>query len=316
MANVEPTRAAHVTSRRAELVARRYLFLLLLVPLVAYIFPFVAERFSPLNSLSVSSWGYVLDYGYGRDNEKADIVVFGDSTAIYDIDTVRLSRNLGRKVITLPGTFGSLPVTGDSTLRRYLAGNPAPRLIVFYFAPWNLDVGSTANGWSYEGDEQVLRHDGLGEVWRLAVKHPQDMLAFPLRFYVTPSKMTLTGLRKAPELKVLQGHVVYPHLDSLKQSCSLPSTAMTERKAQFVLKLKSAFTSQRTKTLVYLAPIPNCKFASTVQGVRYPGLDAAPPVILPYQKFANDPFYAHVLAPFESEATDLLAGAIRKSLGN
>ena len=313
---MEATRAPHVTSHRAELVARRYLLLLLLVPLVAYIFPFVAERVPPLNSLSVSFWGHILDYGYGRDNEKADIVVFGDSTAIYDIDAVRLSRELGRKVITLPGTFGSLPVTGDSTLRRYLAGNPAPQLIVFYFAPWNLDVGSTANGWSYEGDEQVLRHDGLGEVWRLAVKHPQDMLAFPLRFYVTPSRMTFAGQGKVPKVQVQQGHVVYPHPESLKENCSLPSTAMSERKGEFVLKLKSAFTSQRTKTLVYLAPIPNCKFASTVQEIRYPGVDAAPPVILPYQKFADDPFYAHVLAPFESESTDLLGAAIRKSFGN
>ncbi len=157
----EPEVAPHVTSTSAESVGRHYLLCLLLVPLLGYLFPFIAESVSPLNNRSISQWGQILDYGYNLNNENADIVIFGDSSALYGIDTPLLSQQLGMKVMNIPGSVGSLQVTGDSMLQRYLEGNRPPRLIVFYFTPGNLDFMSMQSSFSYEGDEQILRHESL-----------------------------------------------------------------------------------------------------------------------------------------------------------
>ena len=133
LSTVESAIAPHATSRSAERIGLRYLAILFIIPLAAFIFPYVAERSQFLQDATLSRLGQVLDYSYRATNQNADVVVFGDSAALYNIDPARLSASLGLKVINLPNTRDSLVVAGDETLRRYLRNNRPPRLIVLYF---------------------------------------------------------------------------------------------------------------------------------------------------------------------------------------
>jgi hypothetical protein len=312
---VEQEVAPHVTSTSAESVGRHYLLCLLLVPLLGYLFPFIAESMSPLNNRSISQWGQILDYGYNLNNENADIVIFGDSSALYGIDTPLLSQRLGMKVMNIPGSSGSLQVTGDSMLRRYLAGNRPPRLIVFYFTPGNLDYMSMQSSFSYEGDEQILRHESLAGWIQLARRRPEDVFLFPFRFYMTPSKLTrFFDPGRLGKIEVKQGHTPITGAVVQTKNCSLPEKSFLQADTKSVQELVKNFSSAQTRTLVYLAPLPRCQHSSEIAAVHYPGIDAQPPAVLPSEGFERDEFYVHPLGSTTASVTDLLANRIQ-SLG-
>ena len=193
----------------------RYLAYLFIVPVLAVILPFVAERAEPLQGISASRFGRVLDYSYKSSRLDGDVVIFGDSSAMYGIDTVRLSGELGLRVINLPGTMGSLPVTGDLPLRKYLAFNRSPQLIVFYFTPWNLNALQSENQYSYEGDEQILRHGTVRDLWHLARTRPQDLIEFPMRFYSVPRGLEVDRPPAGPGARGSFLHEVYALLHGL-----------------------------------------------------------------------------------------------------
>ena len=73
----EEVRAPHATSRLTEHLSRRYLASFLILPVLALVFPFVAERAKPLQNLSASYFCRLLDYDYETAGENADIVLFG-----------------------------------------------------------------------------------------------------------------------------------------------------------------------------------------------------------------------------------------------
>ena len=114
----EKARASHATSGLAERVSRRYLAYLLVLPVMAFIFPFFAERAPFLERHSASTWATVLDYSYTSAGENADVVLFGDSSAVYGPDTAEISRQLGMKVINLPQSMGTLPITQELPIKR------------------------------------------------------------------------------------------------------------------------------------------------------------------------------------------------------
>ncbi len=286
-----------------------------MIPVLGYVFPFFAERVAPLDRWSVSHFGQILDHGYGLAGQNADIVVFGDSSAIFGVDTVRLSRQLGLKVINIPGTLGTLPITGDRTLRLYLAGNRPPRLIVFYFTPWNMDFNELKEAATYEGEEQMVRHEPLRVLAAQAVHSPEHLFEFPFQFYVVPSRLTsFTDEEQFRPVQVVQGHSAYVGTAALPGDCVLPESLIHQTSTRSVQQLVHTFTTAQTRTLVYLAPLPDCRGASEVAAAQYAGVDAAPPVILPSTDFADHDRYVHALAPAEDTTTDLLQQAVQKAL--
>jgi hypothetical protein len=311
----DSARAQHVTSGRAERAGLSYLLCCLLVLLLLYLFPLVAERQPTLKRLSLSQHGEGLDHSYGLDGDNADVVIFGDSSAMSGVDTDRLSQELGLKVTTLPATAGSLSVTGTLTLRHYLAGNRPPRLIVCYLAPWNLDFDRQPHSLSYEGVELVLRHESLRTIVDLTLRHPQEFFTFPIRFYAVPNRLNpFSDKAQFIPAPIFRGYSPHGGDDHLATGCSISYFQLHRQATQSVQTLVRDFSSAQTRTLVYLSPLPDCLLVGDVVAVHYPGIDAQPPVVLPVADFAADDSMVHVLASHSAVSTDLLSDAIRRSL--
>ena len=89
---------------------------------------------------SGSTWAPTLDYAFQTAGQNADVVIYGDSTALYGVDPLQMEKDLGLKVINLPNTMGSLPVVDDLSLKQYLAQNRPPKMIVFYMSSLEFEL--------------------------------------------------------------------------------------------------------------------------------------------------------------------------------
>ena len=142
-----------------------YLLAVLAVSVVLYPLPFYLVRLP-----SYLQWNRTLsfrpmEFSFKAVGQNADVVIFGDSTASNGIDPSRMSAALGTKVVVLPNNLGELNVIDDLPLRRYIKADRPPRLIVFYFAPWNFDYRrDPVIVPTYDGLEMLMRHGAPGEI--------------------------------------------------------------------------------------------------------------------------------------------------------
>ena len=182
--NAPSTEAEPLEMPEPRRVLRRYLLWLAAVPLFVYFFGFALVRMPGFERWGGSLYGPSLDFGFAASGVDADVVIFGDSSALYDLRPLEMSAALGIKAINIPNTLGSLPVTDDMALRHYLNTNKPPRLIVFYFSAWNLDYSRHEDlHLIYEGEEMLARHGSVSQIFRFARRRPDGPLLFPLEMY-------------------------------------------------------------------------------------------------------------------------------------
>jgi hypothetical protein len=303
--------AEHVTSRRAEHTAFRYLLAFLFIGVVIYLLPLLAERIPALQPYSASEWGFTLDHGYDLHHTNADIVIFGDSSALYGVDTPRLSTQLGMKAINLPQSIGSLVVSGDLSLRKYLAVNRPPRMIVFYLAPWNRDFGSASDEYSYEGTEQVLRHATNAELLHLLRNKPDQLILFPLRFYLVHSALTSLWVVDGPHLPVHDGFVSLPAsvMGPMHGRCTIAPQLLRVTSDRSLQQMLSTFSRAGTQLVTVLAPVPRCDGVDQLSA-RF----GAALTVLPPQYFSNDGLLVHTLAGYTDQTTDRVATILQAGL--
>ena len=296
----------------ASTLARRYLRTCLLLCALLYCLPFALLRTPSFERWVGSPFGPALDYGYTLQHQNADILLFGDSSAAVGLDPLQLSRALNLTVINLPNTGASLQVVGDQVLRRYLQHNRAPRLIVFYFVPWNLDYAHQPRGpIVYEGEEVLFRHGSRQDVVAYVRHHPADVFRFPLLFYsINPiAAARAVWHHRHPVQAVAASHGYadpMAHYPSLAEPCTLPPTVLSDPSHQTIEDLLRTYTTPQTRTLLYLAPIPACTNASALTSRFYPVLHAAASRTLPVVDFKSDVTYAHVRPNAVSEVTAAL----------
>jgi hypothetical protein len=308
---VEPEIAPHVTSRSAEHVAMKYLMILLSVGIVMYLLPFLMERLTVFQPFSVSDWGNVLDHSYNLAGTDADIVIFGDSSALYGIDTPRLSAELGLRVINLPQSIGSLVIMGDLPLRRYLSQNKTPRIILLYMTPWNRDFNAVPDVHAYEGTEQLVRHGTASELRHLLRTRPREILSFPLSFYLVGSSSTRLwnpgGIHFTPN----DGFLPYRSTIAgpIAGDCAIPPQLLNLTSDRTLQQLQNSFRPTGARIVTMLAPIPNCAGAKQIANRLGASL-----MVLPSYDFADDTFLVHPIASHSAETTDRVAAELRKWL--
>ncbi len=303
--------APHATSRLAERNSLKYLAALAIIPLVLYVLPFFALRTGVMKDWTLSYWGEILEHGYRLNSQNADVLVFGDSTATYDVDTPRISRDLGLKVINIPNTVTTLSVLYDETLRRYLAGNKPPRLIIFFISSWDTDFSHMPTDRVFEGLEMMIRHDSWGEIFAYARRKPANIALLPFLFYSNGSRLSqMLRLQPHRTATVEAGHVNLVE-KPLAAKCVIEDVRLRPHSDSSIAELAASYNSGSTRTIVYLAPVPNCENARGVQKFLHPQLSVAPPVVLPADYFANDGWQAHMLASHISIPTDELEARIK-----
>ncbi len=296
----------------------RFLCLTLLFVVLGFVAAFPLVRSSLYPKWRDRQWGPMLDFAFRPGGEDADIVIFGDSSAFIGIDPRILNAQLGLKTILLPNTIGSLPITGEIPLDRYLQHHARPRLLVLYFSPWNLDYTRAKEVFLFEGEEMIFRNGTWEECAAFAVRHPFETMVFPFRLYNTYAAGIFRTLRHpsspAPTLAGASGHMddtdPFPKLQA---SCKIPEAFLKQRGVSSIEALAAKY-SGTVPVMLYLAPVPGCHGATAVTHWSFP-LHAAAPEVLAPGEVVGDRWFAHVKPAFVPVSSHLLAQAIGQRLG-
>ncbi|WP_157477180.1 hypothetical protein [Granulicella tundricola] len=296
----------------------RYIALLGFSAIVLYLLPFVINKMPGYDRRFGTFFGPLLDYGYSANDVNADIVVFGDSSAVFGFDPVQVGNALNLKVINLPNTLGSLAVTQDDVLRGYLKHNKAPRLIVFYFAPWDLDFNAGKPKENlFEGEDILLRTAPASEIITYFRHYPLHLLNYPLEFYssVVQNSLVTFAHHTSGQAQIVarHGHADVPaHAPSLSEDCSLPTALTNPVGSDTVDRFINSYRSQATQTWLYISPIPNCRNAQLITNRSYRGDLTSSPAALDPTFFALD--YTHVRAPGVPQSSEIFTQALTKAL--
>jgi hypothetical protein len=299
-----------------------YLLKVLGVLAVLYVIPFCLARSSFYDRWNPSFFARPLNYAFTTAGENADVVIFGDSTALFGVNPSLISSALGVKALNLVNTQPSLVVNDDMSLQRYLAGNRPPKLIVFYFAPWDFDYGhlNFESRPVYEGEELLVRQGTPRQLLAFLIHHPSHAISFPTRFYATAWEL---ARHPAPhstqdaQLRETKGYIDNIDPTTMKPSCNYPQLLIDNVRFGWVRSLGERYKSSQTQVLFYVAPVSACINSSSVINMPYDQLPAAPPRPAPPEFFAEDVRYIHphpfavpVLSGYLTDAIrPLLAGA-------
>jgi hypothetical protein len=304
---------------RPRFVFLQFLGSFVLVPLLAYFIVFPLVRSQSYARWSPSLWGSILDYAFQPKHQDAEMVIFGDSSAFIGVDPRIVNAQLGLKSIVLPATIGSLPVTDDLALQRYLKYNHPPRILVLYFSAWNLDYDHIKSIHLFEGEEMLFRHGTAHEIASYAIHHPIETFLFPLRLYSMVTPKTARSIWKREDRSratvAALGHADDPDsYPPIPNSCTLPPKLVNVGSDATVQALVRRYSTAVTKVIVYLAPIPDCRNANAIAHRSFASLDAAAPASLPPGDFLKDLNYAHIRPPFVPTSSKMFADALRSRL--
>jgi len=300
-------------------VAPRYLLTVCGVMALLYIAPFFLARSAVYGRVNPSFFAKPLNYAFETAGQNADVVIFGDSTALLGIDPSQMSSALGVKVLNVVNTQPSLVVNNDMSLRYYLRSNRPPKLIVFYFAPWDFDYGNNDfNSWpTYEGEELLLRHGSSREIGEFVRRHPREVILFPLKFYITAWEFTLHRVpkpRQAEQLRATGGHIDGTDPSILRTPCHFPQYLIDHIRFSWVHDLGERYRSPGTQVLFYVASVPECDNVADVLARPYGELPAAPPKTIAPQFFTKDVRVIHPRPEVVPVLTRNLTAAVRPLL--
>jgi hypothetical protein len=298
----------------------RYISLILSVTLGFWLLPFAILRLPGWDRWGALGYSRFVDRTFTASGIDAEIVLYGDSSAMAGIDPHQMESALGLKAVNLPNTISNLQVMGDLGLQRYLQHNKPPRLIVFYLEPWNLDfLHMPPNPLRYEAEEFLARHGSLSQMLAFARKNQRSALRFPFRFYQIHHPPTLIrGLRQPvlPPLSASLGHLSFPG-PPLPTPCEFPSLLLAEGASTTSTRtLLDRYTTPQTRTLAFVAPIPACANANPIHDRSYQALAAIAPNLIDPGSVTNDGFYSHLQPAAVAQATTDLIQALHPVLAS
>jgi hypothetical protein len=276
-----------------------YLTVVCGLTLVLWLLPIGLLRMPAWERWDQTYFGPLLDSPFTASGIDADIVVFGDSSAIYGFDPHAVATALGLRVLNLPSSVANLQINGDRGLQSYLHRNKPPRLIVFYLTPWDLDYEHIPpNPGRYEAEEILLRHGSAVQILRFAATHRRDALWFPIRFYhVHHPSAVLHGVLhpNRQSLAATMGHESLLEA-GMPAACTLPVEFLDDaRSTTSASRLLARYKTANTRTIVYVAPVPACDNAAPLHH-PYPELAAAAPLLLPPPSFVDGGHDSHIQA--------------------
>lgn len=297
----------------------RYLLALSVFAGLLYLSPFLILRLPAFDRWSNSEHGKTLEYGF-TTNIDADVVIFGDSGALYGVNPRLIGSTLGLKVVNLPNTIGSIVVSGDLELQHYLHNHPTPKLIVIYLAPWNIDyLNKRKRENLYEGEEMLMRHGNFQDIARFGQGHVLDILQFPFRFYAVNSfpkaVRSMLHPEQSPEIERTFGHLDMVKYGKLESTCQLPEDfTQTSAETNSIQYLTNRYRQSADKFMVFVAPIPSCSGIQNFDTKPLELLHIPPPKHMPPDLFHADGYYIHPIPSAVPEVSQQLAEAIRTEL--
>jgi len=264
------------------------------------------------------TWVPTRDYPYEVSGMDADVVVFGDSSALAGIDPRLLQKQLGVSAVNLSPILRSLSMMRDKPLAAYLRHNKAPRLIVVYVAPWN--TGTAPDEASTDGLIVMLRHGTMGDVLHWLVKHPVQMLNAEIFL----ADLTLGRIGHPSHASAhdaawqARGFLPYPgNLPHLGRDCAInPSYSVPPDAGSWPQTIMDRYQNSQTRVVLYLAPLPDCtgtsRFVDLQSRLRPQAINRVQ--LLSPDLFLDDNLYAHPEERNVPVTTQMLSDALRPLL--
>ena len=256
-ANGEPTTApGHSAARSLAL----YLLPMILGPLLI---PLAAVLIVPSNWFARhSGLTYLMTVGYGATlrDVNCEVVIYGDSTGMIGINPGIISKRTGLSTCNIAEYMGVTMLEGTRPVDEYLAHNRPPRVMIFSYAPEDLNpreqYGSD-NIMLFEAITYRLRQPGG---WlNVLFRHPAEFFDWSCRGLRLAAERA-TAKPFAQEIEHLRdktgGQVV---LDDARVLGDCSYTArISAPDMKWIGYLRSNYSRRGTRVLVDAMPLPVC----------------------------------------------------------
>ncbi len=184
---------------REPLASRRKLFLyffpLLLAPILIIGAGFVLTPTRWFTLRSGNTYMANLAYADRLRNSDCKVILYGDSTALTGLDPLLIQARTGLKTCNIAEFEGMTSINQTMLVDRYLAHNPRPEFIVFWYSPDDLNVPPD---WkkvsSFEAETWRAQQGYDPATIRLFLAHPVEVLSWAEQ----GARMSLLRFRSKP----------------------------------------------------------------------------------------------------------------------
>jgi len=240
-----------------------YLAPLVLIPILIFAFAILVvptQRFA-----EHSGDPFLMTLGYGAQLRNADcrIAIYGDSTAMIGVNPELIQQRTGLSTCNIAETEGMTMINGTMVLDQFLEHNPAPRFLVFLYAPEDLDPQSQRKNTAVTTFEAVTyRFRQPNKLLSLIalMRHPDDFFSWGIhgaRWAIDsiftkplPSETALLRFRTHGQ-SALKDYTMTPAACAM-----LPPTAPPDK--AWVSDLRTKYSANGTTVLVDAMLLPAC----------------------------------------------------------
>ncbi len=206
-----------------------------------------------------AQYAYVAGTGYGMRLHDAgcEVLVYGDSTALVDVDPGVIQARTGLKTCNIAEVAGVQRLNGLIVPDTYLRNNPRPRYMVFLYVPENL---TEASRWeevsTFEGIFFRMQTKPDWPFWKSMIRNPNELMVdLELGFRTGFTWLLSRQPTKVHVRELSQGRVPEPGEPLTHCSAELARRAPD---AAWIQHLRQTYGVGGTHVLVDVTPEPPC----------------------------------------------------------
>ena len=294
--------------------------------LYLYLLPLIGSPFLLLTAALLilpSQWfalrsknTYLINVAYGAKlyGANCQILVYGDSSAMVGIDPSVIRARTGLSTCNIAEFQPMTKLNGTMLLDTYLENNAAPRFLIFYFAPEDLDPHSEHHNGPFEAIVYRMRRPHkVASLIDLASHHPAELVAWVeqgLRFTL----VNLVSKPASPEVQHLRDRTngqLPMSSQSLTECDSLLRDTPPDK--AWVAGLRSKYGQGGTTVLVDATPLATCDPSLSFFQRQLPGVIDNRVETLPISAYVVDG-RLHVNAEGSALLSNMLAEQVEEHL--
>ena len=239
-----------------------------------------------------SGSSYLANMGYAAKlhNATCDVLIYGDSSAMLSVDPAILQAKTGLSACNIAEFEGVTLMDHTLLVDRFLANNPRPRVILFLYAPEDLNIPAKWPKVSmYEAISFNLQYERNARTAKLLFQHPDEAFGWAelgMRRAIQRARAPIMAPDVLHQRENDRG--IFRYEPSVAQSCSA-TLYPTPPDTAWIADLRSRYGVQGTHVLVDAVPAPTCDPSLDVYRKNLNGvIDNSPYPTLPVTDFLTE----------------------------
>ncbi len=240
-----------------------YLLPIVSAPLAVLLFALLIVPTNWFLRKAGASFPYLMNTGSGADVRNADcqVVIYGDSTAMYAINPEIIQRRTGLTACNIADIEGETIINGTLILDQYLQKNKRPQFILFFYTPEGMNPQALRSDpviTKFEAVTYRLRQPHRFTSLVVLMRHPEDVFSWAEHGMLVAIESVFS---KPPKSK--GKHFQYRPMGQIDAGakpllgCTYGSHADHPDK-EWVTGLRSEYGTQGTIVLVDAMYLPEC----------------------------------------------------------